>query len=224
MTNNQKKITPIQKVQVETDHYYYRYDTLSRFVSYFYQIDLTRALEPASVLEIGIGNKTVTNYLRQHAIHVTTCDFDKTLNPDYIADIRNLPFNENEFEVVLAFEVLEHLPWNDVDNALLELNKVTSKSAIISLPYHAAKFELIIKIPLINILFKREFLDLFFRIPYSFHRIKFKGEHYWEIGYKGFPISLVRQKILTYFDIIKEVRPIMSTCHHFFVLKKKQIK
>lgn len=106
------------KIQVPKEHYIGKYDDLMRFISYYYQIDLIRKLNPDSVLEIGIGNKTVSNYLQQNEIKIETCDFDKELKPDYIADIRDLPFKDNSYSAVIACEVLEHLPWKDVDKAL----------------------------------------------------------------------------------------------------------
>jgi SAM-dependent methyltransferase len=97
-------------IQVSQNHYYSDYDSIDRFISYFYQTDLIKTLQPQSILEVGVGNKTLTNYLKQYGYSVTTCDFDKKLAPDYVADIRALPFEDASFDAVLAFEVLEHLP------------------------------------------------------------------------------------------------------------------
>ena len=79
-------------IQVPKELYFGGYDDLERFISYFYQIDIVRKLKSNKVLEVGIGNKTVANYLLRSGINIDTCDFDKELNPDYVADIRDLPF------------------------------------------------------------------------------------------------------------------------------------
>jgi 2-polyprenyl-3-methyl-5-hydroxy-6-metoxy-1,4-benzoquinol methylase len=124
------------KPQVPKSHYSKEgYNNLLRFLSYQHQIELITNLKPKNVLEIGVGNKLVSNQLKSMGLKVTTCDFDPKLKPDFIGDIRNLPFKKNEFDLVVAFEVLEHLPFSDFDKALFEMQRVSKKNCIISLPY-----------------------------------------------------------------------------------------
>lgn len=212
-------------IQVSKDHYFEQYDDISRFIAYFYQIDLIRQLKPQNVLEIGVGNKTVSNYLKYHGIKIDTCDFDESLEPDYVADIRNLPFEENSYDAIMACEVLEHIPWEDVDKALSELYRISKKHAIISIPYASASFELIFRFPLIGRLLNRTLINLFFRMPFFFSTIEFSGEHYWEMGRRNYSSKKIRKAFGKYFKIIKEVRPILISgisWHYFFILEKKQ--
>ncbi len=208
-------------VQVPKDHYYDRYDSVARFISYFYQVDLVRQLGPKKVLEIGVGNKTVSNYLKQSGISVDTCDFDEALEPDFIADIRQLPFENNVYDVVMACEVIEHIPWDDVEKALSELHRISSKYVLISVPYCSIAFDLVYKIPVIGKVLKKPFFNFFLRIPYRFKDIEFSREHYWEIGRKSYPIKKVRSELKKYFRIMKERRPILNHYNHFFMLEKK---
>lgn len=208
-------------IQVPTNHYFDKYDDLKRFISYFYQADIIKRLKPDKVLEIGIGNKTTSNYLKQYGIKIDTCDFDKTLQPDYLADIRDLPFEDNSYDVVLACEVLEHIPFKDLNKALTELYRVSKKYIVLSIPYSSAGFEFIISFPFLNRLFKKPFLNLFIRIPYFFRKIEFSGEHYWEMGRKGYPKRKIKRLLKNHFNIIREIRPILNHYHHFFVLEKK---
>jgi ubiquinone/menaquinone biosynthesis C-methylase UbiE len=209
------------KIQVQKEHYFGEYDDMLRFISYFYQVDIVRKLNPNNVLEIGIGNKTTSNYLKQNGIKIDTCDFDKELKPDYVADIRELPFDNKYYDLVLACEILEHIPWADVDKALNELNRVSKKYVVISIPYSSAGFELLLKFPLLRRIIKKTFLSLFFRIPYFFMEINFKREHYWEMGRKNYSKKRIKSSLEKYFIILKEVRPILNHCHHFFILEKK---
>lgn len=137
------------------------YDDVLRFISYFYQISLIKELNPGSILEIGVGNKTVSNYLKQQGFNVITCDIDRTLKPDYSADIRELPFDDNSFDAILACEILEHLPWKDVDIALTELHRVTKDYVVISIPYSAAYFEFLLKFSLLKKILNRDYLSVF---------------------------------------------------------------
>ncbi len=206
--------------QVDKTHYTNNYDSISRWISYYYQINLTQKLRPQKALEIGIGNRTVTNYLQQNGTRIETCDFDKTLNPDHVADIRDLPFEDNSYDLIMACQILEHLPWEDVDKALSELSRVTSKNVIISIPYSAVNFEAALKFPFVDKLIKKPFLNLFFRIPHFFMGIKFNGEHYWEMGRKGYSARKIRKALKQHFKIKKEVRPVLNPYHYFFVLEK----
>jgi len=137
-------------------HYHKNYDKITRFISYYHQLKLVRDIEPKKILEIGIGNKTVSDYLKRHGFNVVTCDFDSKLKPDVIADVRKLPFKKSEFDLVLACEILEHIPYTDVRKALEEINKVTSKYAIISVPYSQIYFGCSITFPLISPLLQKK--------------------------------------------------------------------
>ncbi len=208
-------------VQVKKEHYYKGYDSIDRFISYFYQVDLVKSLEVNSLLEIGVGNKTVTNYLREYGYTLTTCDIDPELATDYVADVRSLPFADNCFDAVMAYEVLEHIPWEEVPAALKELHRVSKRYVLLSIPYSCAAFELTVYFPLIKRLLNKPFVDLIFlRLPYFFREMKFDGEHYWEMGKKGFSLSAVRNLFRKRFTIHKEVRPTLKPIHYFFVLEK----
>jgi SAM-dependent methyltransferase len=209
-------------VQVQKNNYYSCYDSIDRFISYFYQVDLTKSLQPQSILEVGIGNKTVTNYLRQYGYPVTTCDFDANLEPDHVADVRALPFVDDSFDAVLACEVLEHVPWDQVEMALAELHRVTRRYVLISIPYASAVLELVVHFPLIQRIMKKPLVDLcFLRLPYFFRRIPIAGEHYWEMGRWGHSKNIVRKLLQDRFRIMREVRPILDTTRYFFVLEKR---
>lgn len=209
-------------IQVPSNHYFEpEYDDLTRFISYFHQIDLVRSLRPRNVLEIGVGNKTVANYLRHYGTEVATCDFDPELKPDCVADIRSLPFRDRSFHLVMACEVLEHLPWSEVEPTLRELHRTTERFVLLSIPHASASLELILRSPLPPRLLRTPFLSVFLRIPLFFTRIRFTGEHYWEMGRRSYPVRKIRRTLRKYFEIHRELRPVLHSYLHFFVLEKK---
>jgi ubiquinone/menaquinone biosynthesis C-methylase UbiE len=208
------------KTQVNKKHYKKDYDDLRRWISYHYQIKTIIKTKPKKVLEIGKGNGLVSDYLKKSKIKVTTCDFDKRLKPDVVADIRKIPFKDKKFDLVYACQVLEHLPWSESLKAIKELKRVSKKYVLISLPYHSIRFDWIISFQRIKNFFKREFLDLSIRIP-RMTKIKFKGEHYWEIGAKGYPLRKIRKELRKEFDIKNEFSPILNKYHQFFLLEVK---
>lgn len=208
-------------IQVQNGYYKENYDDLQRFISYYYQTHLAIRLNPKSILEIGIGNKTTINYLKNYGFKVTSCDFDESLNPDICSDIRDLVIQNNSFDLVIACEVLEHIPWHEVEKALSELHRVSSKYVLLSIPYFSLNFEMAIILPMLNTLFKKNVIDVFFRIPYLIKKYNKIDQHYWEIGRSGTLLRSVRKKIKLYFTIKEEIRPVLNPKHLFFVLEKK---
>ena len=89
------------------------YDTKERFISYWHQISEVITINLAPILEIGIGNAFVANYLKQRGIDITTMDIDERLKPDRVGSVLSIPFPDGVFKVVICFEVLEHLAYVD---------------------------------------------------------------------------------------------------------------
>ncbi|MHC1591954.1 MAG: methyltransferase domain-containing protein [Candidatus Helarchaeales archaeon] len=205
--------------QVDKDHYYFGYDSLERFISYYYQVEFTLNTKPRSVLEIGIGNKFVSNYLKARNVNVQTCDIDPAFEPDKVGDIRELPFGDKEFDTVLACEVLEHIPFEDVPVALKELKRVANKYVVISIPYSSFYVENVLKISS-SILDKKIDIKLQFPTPFKTIDInKGNKEHYWEMGRRGYPKRKIKALLKKYFIIVRETQPIFNLVHYFFLLK-----
>lgn len=209
------------KVQVENGYYQGKVDSFNRFISYYYQANLIYRSRPKNILEVGIGGGFLLNYLKSRGFNITTCDFDKSLNPDFVADIRNLPFEENSFDTVVAFEILEHIPFGDFELALSELGRVSSGSVIISIPYSSLSFHSVFKFP-----FSRKFFDFGFgriilRVPQFFKKHQFDGQHYWEMGKKDYSRKKIKKIIEKKFLIVSEETPFLDDYHHFFMLKNK---
>ena len=85
---------------------FHQYDYLSRWVSYWHQIDEVLKMDPKNVLEIGIGNKTVTDYLKKQGVAVTTLDINPKLKPDIVGSVLKIPVADGFFDVILCAEVL----------------------------------------------------------------------------------------------------------------------
>ncbi len=218
---NSKHLTANQrlqnKIQVDKNHYFnLQYDTKERWSSYWYQIHEVLKQNSQSVLEIGVGNKTVSDYLRKIGIKVTTCDFDKNLKPDFVASVLNLPFEENSFDTVLCAEVLEHLPFNNFQKALKEIFRITRSKAILTLP-HLSLTHIYFGGKLIPYVAK---IEAMLKIDFPLTR-QFDGEHYWEIGEKGYSLNKVVKAIQTSgFKVQKTYYPHENPRHQFFIMKK----
>jgi len=169
--------------QVDVAHYTKQsYRGKDRWLSYWYQLALVRQTAPSSVLEIGLGEGVVTDRLCKEGMAVTTCDIDARLHPDVVGSITALPFPDHSFDTVLAVEVLEHIRFEDTSQALGEIRRVARRYAVIGLPHAGYTFALEFKLPLLPR------IQRLFKIPFFWKEHLFNGEHYWELGKKGYPV------------------------------------
>ena len=90
----------------------------------------------------GFGHGLVSWYLKNIAgLKVVTVDIDSRLNPDHVCSITELSnfFGPKSLDVVLAAEVLEHLPSQDFETSLRAMNCVCQWGAVITIP-HSSKY------------------------------------------------------------------------------------
>lgn len=98
---------------------------------------------PQRVLEVGVGEGEVTARLAARWPEATFLGLDLP-DPELAAhwdgkgfaplfgDIGRLPFEDDTFDLVLAIEVLEHVPYPEL--ALAELERVTRRDIVVSVP------------------------------------------------------------------------------------------
>lgn len=102
-------------------------------------VDLLKkeGLEDSKILEVGSGSYGITPYLGKKVVGVDT-DFSE---PEYSLLVQvkssavNLPFKDNEFDVVIFSDMLEHLNKLQRIDALNEGIRVAKKEIVISGPF-----------------------------------------------------------------------------------------
>jgi ubiquinone/menaquinone biosynthesis C-methylase UbiE len=165
--------------QVENSHYWKEtYLCKERFLHYREQFITLLKLSPSSILEIGPGPGLLSIMLRRICEKVITVDFADDLKPDIVADIKNIPIENAMFDVVCSFQVLEHIPWEEVPYALLEMARLSKEYVLFSVPDNNEMKKLV---------FSFKFSLLSRSIGYIMEKKRYKGvsnkkEHYWEIG------------------------------------------
>lgn len=198
------------------------YDHKARWVHYFNQIravakEIRRKgsqMENFWVLEVGPSYGLVTFYLRKFGVKVKTLDKKPEYNPDFLGSVLEMPFPDNSFDMILACEVLEHLPFEDFPGALKELYRVAKQTVFLSLPdERRTLLRFSLKIP-----FLKE-IHFLLKIP-TFKYHVFDG-HWWEIGKIGYSVSRIRQEIKKAgFYIEKDWAAPDTPKNHYFLLKK----
>lgn len=203
--------------QVPARHYFSEeYDTKERFICYWQQIEELKNFEGNRILEIGIGNGTVAQYLDSRGFLVYTLDIDKQLKPDVVGSVFHIPFRDGAFDVTGCFEVLEHLPYDELPRALDEIYRITREYAILSLPDTTRVYRLNVQIPMYG------FYKALIPVPSLRNPVHaYDGQHYWEIGKSGSSLQDVVEKIGTAGFCIEESYRIFEVPYHrFFRLRK----
>jgi SAM-dependent methyltransferase len=201
--------------QVPKEHYEFdRYLGFDRWSSYYYQVREITSLAPTSMLEIGAGDGFLKRFIQgATAISYRSMDIAADLRPDIIGSAESIPLRDGAVDVVVACQVLEHLPFDKFEKALRELGRVSRRHVLISLPHYGPKVKLSLKLPRIKEI--RFAAKLAFPQKHVFH-----GQHYWEMGKQGYSLSKVRGILKTIFTIEKDFIPFESQYHHFFLLRK----
>lgn len=195
------------------------YNHKGRWLSYFYQFESILGFKDIKkVLEIGKGNGLLSKVLAENKLEVVTLDNDEKLNPDIVGDMRNLPFPDGYFDASVAFEVLEHLPFDQFPIILKEFKRVSRKYIIISLPDHSRTIlKFLLKIPFI----KEKIFH--YRICNSEESKKYWPPcgHFWEMGFKEYPDKKVKEEIVNCgLKIINDFVPYDSPWTHYFLIEK----
>jgi hypothetical protein len=85
------------------------------------------------LLEIGIGTGFAANYLRSKGVSVSTLDIDAGKQPDIVANVALYDF-PSTYDAILAFEVFEHLPYEDFCSLLPRLSTAALRYVFLSVP------------------------------------------------------------------------------------------
>lgn len=207
------------KKQVDKSNYEFRkyVGKNHRWVSFYHQLDeLFSIPNLTSVLEVGPGMPLVRDMLAYHAPSVTykSLDIADDLNPDLQGSVTNIPAEDNSFDVVCAFQILEHIPYEQFEQALQEMARVSKKHVLFSVPHFGPAFRIMLKIPLLPK------LEYAFKFPYPITH-QWDGQHYWEIGKNKYPLKRIVADVKKYYHLKHTYIPFENQCHRFFVLEKK---
>jgi len=130
------------------------YNYLTKYVVDFCQEYFSKEIGNLKILDWGCGKGQVTYLMNQRGASITSCDIkqdrpdsafgqeipiiDKSIiKVDELSHPFKLPYVDEQFDVVLSFGVLEHVP--DDQASMGELNRILKKGGLIfvfSLPYY----------------------------------------------------------------------------------------
>ena len=181
---------------------------LSNFVNAYCQFrDIRTCGDVRKLLIVGPGQGLGTEVFRWKDYDVTTFDIDPSFRPDVIGSVHDLSaFGDGSFDAAIASHVLEHLAVPYLDGALSELARV-SRFCLVYLPVagrHAqARCRADVKGLDVSLV-----LDFFNRLgrPDGVTARYCGGQHYWEVGRRGFRVADLERRFARHFRILRAYR------------------
>lgn len=205
--------------QVGVEHYdFRRYMSKGRWSSIWHQVSAILEFEPKITLEIGPGGGVLKAVMESLGFSFETLDVDPQLNPDYTCSADDMPFDDRKYNVVCAFQVLEHMPFEDSLKVFSEMCRVAEDAVVISLPDAKKQWSSVVSFPFVRV------LRFSFSNPiFSANEHVFDGEHYWEVNKKGYEFDGVCQRLreVSVGYHMSTYRVFENPYHRFFVFRRR---
>lgn len=148
------------------------------FEWYHQQADLVykNCTREQNILEVGIGTGLLSDLLKKRGWNLVTLDIDEDKRPDFCCSALDFEYGAHAIDVVLAFEIFEHIPFETFKKIVCKLADQNVKNIYFSLPWSERNaFELYLKVP------KLKGFRFYFDIP---RNVITEKSHFWELSIK----------------------------------------
>lgn len=101
--------------------------------------EIIKDLDPKTLLDIGCGKGQFVEWINRHGIMAIGMDFASGYG--LMADLLDIPFPNNSFDMITAFDVLEHLLPETLEQGLNEMFRVAKKWWVLSIGYGPSRIK-----------------------------------------------------------------------------------
>lgn len=146
---------------------------------YFHQAELvySNCSRDSRMLEIGVGTSLLSDLLKRRGWDIRTLDIDEDKSPDFCGSAVTFGYKEHSIQVVLAFEIFEHIPFSTFKKTIEKLAGQGIKEIYFSLPWNERRlFELNVKLPKLR--------KISWSLDWPSGKIT-TCAHFWELGRKA---------------------------------------
>lgn len=197
---------------------------IANFVSTHAEVRDIRQLPACErILIVGSGPALDAPVFLWLGFRVVTMDREMSHRPDVVGDVSDMGmFADGQFDVVVASHVVEHLPEARLDRCLSEIARV-GRFALVYLPVHGIHGQ---------VRLRSSFRDLDLQITWDVRKpwrrpaqdrpLFMEGQHYWEIGVRGYRLPAVRRRLEKEFVVISEYRNRDWLPSYNFVLRSRR--
>ncbi len=220
-----EKMTHDFEAQFKWSRKYWLDETdILNWIRFFYLVKELISSGARSVLEIGEGSGVVRKTIQEYVEQYDTLDVNENLSPTYVGDVRKKmgAISSNPYDCVIAADILEHIPYNDVSQALENIYSYLKNGgiALITIPHRASNF----------LFMSPTNVPHFIRIPTGFlspgsfyrrfikRKIWIDPNHQWEIGDGHHTTSGVADIMKNVGFTVEKIEKLIYV--DFFVLKK----
>lgn len=94
--------------------------------------------EAGSILDVGCGNGAISNAISDRVVigsDIALAAIKHMRHPACLADIGEMPFADDSFDLVMATDVLEHIPDSQYAKACAEIARISRRWILIAVPY-----------------------------------------------------------------------------------------
>jgi hypothetical protein len=163
----------------KSDYFSDSYFDVRQLMAQAMQIKHIHSLNPKDIIEIGIGNRLTSTFIRNSGVEVVTAGINPNHGPDICCPMSEIleRTGGRQFDLVVFCKVLEHMPLDQLERNIKTLRALGSR-LFLTLPGYTRSFgfSLLIKVPFI----KARDCFLYFFLPKTIDLSK--TEHFWEVG------------------------------------------
>jgi hypothetical protein len=208
----------------------------NRFLSYFLQLNEILKLSRSrtnDILEIGRGRGIFEALIKNFRYNLVSLDVDPNCGADVLGDVRKLPFEPKSFDLICAFEVLEHLPFQYFPVAVKEMARCARHYVFLSFPCRINSFYFHMSLRLFprllnNFSFNWRWLQA---LPLRgadqnekelMARQDAHNPHFWEVNRKSFPKKRIKDELKNCgLTVVKDFHNPYYPYHYFILCEVK---